>query len=157
MTSIFLVKIKPQKVLRPVRDLDELYQKNGKVPIQTRSTYRGNGPTATKWWREEKQGESWSSEQWIMLECWMHLHKSQGLMSWDNRGEGERKIEEIGRQREGESGKMLRQGNSNPQSHICEPAMTLQGRFSLWRRTDCIFVSVCQTEWQAVDNSPIDN
>ena len=41
------------------------------VPFRIRSTYRGNGPTATKWWREKKQPESGRLKQWIMLECCM--------------------------------------------------------------------------------------
>lgn len=37
-------------------------KQNGNIPFRIRSTYRGNGPRATKWWREEKATGVWKAE-----------------------------------------------------------------------------------------------
>lgn len=37
-------------------------KQNSNVPFRIRSTYRGNGPRATKWWREEKATGVWKAE-----------------------------------------------------------------------------------------------
>lgn len=168
LTSVLLVKIKVTiKVQRSVKDLGELHQKNGEIPIQTSSTYRGNGPRAIKWWREEKQGESWSLEQWIMLEYWMHLHKSQGLMSGDTE-EKEREIKKnklvdrLIEKEDVENNMTDERGNERKRERCCVIHQTLanllwclcinvelHGRFSPLIHTCCIIVSLCVTDWVA--------
>lgn len=37
-------------------------KQNSNVPFRIRSTYRGNGPRATKWRREEKATGVWKAE-----------------------------------------------------------------------------------------------
>lgn len=78
----------------------------------------------------------------------MHLHKSQGLMSGENRKAGERKRKEereresrlvdreedvkMTQYRQGKREEMLlRQGNSKCQSCFCDLVLTLQRRFRL--------------------------
>lgn len=71
-----------QKVQKSAGDLERLHQKNGPIPkAAARTEEMGWQPQSGE---GKKNREPLSLKQWIMLECWMHLYKSQVLMSKDN-------------------------------------------------------------------------
>lgn len=71
-----------QKAQKSTGDLERLYQKNGPAPeAGARTEEMGRQPQSDE---GKKNREPLSLKQWIMLECWMHLYKSQVLMSKNN-------------------------------------------------------------------------
>lgn len=73
-------------------------KQSSNVPLRIRSTYRGNGPRATKWWREEKATGVWKAGTMNNAGMLHAFIQDPGFeMSGDNaRGEGREKPQQAG-------------------------------------------------------------
>lgn len=147
-----------------------------KISIQTRSTYRGNGMTVTKWWREEKQVKVLKLETMNNVGMLNAFYKRARVWCPETTEEKERHRERekvdwlTKRQREEDQDwHNTDKGEERRSGRCCVKKIAIvshvsvnlfwhcRGGFCPQRRTYyCIFVSTWQTEWQAGDNSSID-